>query len=117
MTVACTICAREFTLKKNLNRHMRNFHASKEVVSAENSLLTNNVETSSVNEVETPNGVLMNTVETTNDAPAESVKERPRYSELVNDDVIFEHGCEVLECDECEMYFTTQEQLERHEVV
>ena len=53
--------------------------------------------------------------DTVNDGP--SASKRPRCDEIVSDDAIFEHGLEVLECDRCEMYFTTQEQLDRHEAV
>ena len=118
----CNVCSKEFTFATNLRRHRRNVHgagispamnAPIELVS--NSLLANNIETPPVNE--TLNDASMNTLEPTYDVPSDSVKERPRYNELVDDDTVFEHGCEVLECEHCEMFFTTQEQLERHELV
>ena len=43
--------------------------------------------------------------------------ERPFFNELVDDDVIFAHGREVLECESCEAYFIDQEQLDKHEKV
>ena len=46
-----------------------------------------------------------------------NVVERPCFNEIVDDDDIFEHGCEVLECESCEMYFLSQDELQKHEKV
>ena len=130
----CSVCTKEFTFATNLRRHRRNVHATaaisavpssvENITPARNEPLNNGTVQPSET-VESVNGHEPNCVEPlTNDPidqttsnPAELVKQRPRFNELVDDDAIFEHGCEVLECDDCEMYFTTQEQLERHEVV
>ena len=42
---------------------------------------------------------------------------RPRYDELVDDDPIFEYGCEVPECERCFRYFNSVEELRKHEEV
>ena len=39
---------------------------------------------------------------------------RPRSDEIVTDDIIFQHGREVLECDVCTMYFLSQKNLDAH---
>ena len=42
---------------------------------------------------------------------------RPRYDEIVDDSPIFEHGCEVPECERCFRYFNSVEELWKHEEV
>ena len=50
-------------------------------------------------------------------SPPSTTAERPTFDELADDDAIFEHGKEVLECEGCAMFFLDQEQLDRHEKV
>ena len=44
-------------------------------------------------------------------------QQRPRYDELVDDSPIFEHGCEVPECENCFRYFNSEDELRKHEEV
>ena len=37
-------------------------------------------------------------------------QQRPRYDELVDDSPIFEHGCEVPECENCFRYFNSEDE-------
>ena len=48
---------------------------------------------------------------------SDNIESRPSFYELVDDDDIFVHGREVLECEYCVMFFLDQEQLDRHEKV
>ena len=47
----------------------------------------------------------------------EPASKRPRYDELVDDEPIFEYGCEVPECERCFRYFNSVEELRKHEEV
>ena len=47
----------------------------------------------------------------------EPASKRPRYDELVDDDPIFEYGCEVPECENCFRYFNSEDELRKHEEV
>ena len=128
----CNVCTKEFTFATNLRRHRRNVHATaaisdvpsrvEDISPAMNEQMNNGtVQPSETAETgHEPNCVEPSTndpIDQTSSYAAESVTQRSRFNELVDDDTVFEHGCEVLECEHCEMYFTTQEQLERHEVL
>ena len=84
----CRYCAKSFGRLANMLRHERNMHSNAHEQS----------------EVQ-PSSSSTNAVE------------RPFFNEIVDDDDIFEHGCEVLECESCEMYFLSQDELQKHEKV
>ena len=84
----CTTCGKAFGRLGNLQRHERNLHSNT---------------TSRATDQQS--------------ATSSDATHRPCFSEIVDDDTVFEHGCEVLECDACEMYFLSQEELEKHEKV
>ena len=84
----CSVCGKAFGRLANLHRHERNLHSNVASRSADQQSATSSDAT-----------------------------HRPCFSEIVDDDTVFEHGCEVLECDACEMYFLSQEELTKHEKV
>ena len=84
----CISCGKHFSRLGNLQRHIRNVHDS-----------------ASRRSNDRPS------------SPPSATAERPTFDELVDDDAIFEHGKEVLECEGCAMFFLDQEQLDRHEKV
>jgi uncharacterized C2H2 Zn-finger protein len=92
---SCAICGKTFGRLGNLQRHQRNFHAT-----------TRRPWERKVDE-QPPIAASSNV----------STDKRPCFNELVDDDAIFEHGCEVLKCDICEMYFLSQEELDKHKKV
>ena len=84
----CSQCGKTFGRLANLHRHERNMHSSAYRRS----------------EVQPPSA-------------SSGDVQRPYFHEIVDDDDIFEHGCEVLECETCEMYFLSQDELQKHEKV
>ena len=84
----CSQCRKTFSRPANLYRHARNMHSSAYQRA----------------EVQLPSA-------------STDVVQRPCFHEIVDDDDIFEHGCEVLECETCEMYFLSQNELQKHEKV
>ena len=84
----CGVCGKAFGRLANLQRHERNLHS--------------NVASRATDQQSS----------TSSDAT-----HCPCFSEIVDDDDIFEHGCEVLKCDACKMYFLSKEELTKHEKV
>ena len=107
MTFPCDSCAKEFTAKNNLYRHQRRFHA--QPVNEDN--VATNEAVVTLNALPLENQPIAS-VSTVPDEP--SAAKRPRCYIIVDDDHIFGHGKEVLECDVCEMYFLAQEELNKH---
>ena len=85
----CSVCDKSFGRLANLQRHERNLHSNSAG----------------------PANERPSTSSTTN------LDNRPCFNELVDDDAIFEHGREVLECEGCAMFFLDQEHLDCHEKV
>ena len=88
----CSVCGKAFGRLGNLQRHTRNLHDS----------------------ASGPSNDRPSSLPSTTTTRVES---RPCFNELVDDDDIFEHGREILECEYCARYFLDQEQLDRHEKV
>jgi len=114
--IICSTCDREFTARQNLYRHERTFHprsdgGGENEVCAEDAVHASTVAVAAPSD-EPPALKRPRCDDTVNDGP--STSKRPRCDEIVSDDTIFEHGQEVLECDACEAYFLTQEELDRH---
>ena len=84
----CETCGKQFSRLANCRRHQLNLHSSSRATELPSTSSTDN-----------------------------NIESRPSFYELVDDDDIFEHGREVLECEYCAMYFLDQEQLDRHEKV
>ena len=93
---SCEQCGKAFGRVGNLLRHRRTVHAVVYRRSSDNTT------------TDQP---------TASSAPSNATAEkRLPFYEIVGDDEIF-YGHEVLECDVCEMYFLTQEELDKHEKV
>ena len=100
MVVPCTVCGREFTVATNMYRHRQKVHSW----TTEQAALPSNTPTDA-DATPGPSNVASMT---------EPSMKRPRCDVIVDDDAIFEHGKEVFECDVCNMYFLSQEELDKH---
>ena len=89
---SCSFCSKTFSRAFNLRKHVANMHGQRPTTSSSTAALTS----SSGRQEDDP---------------------RPRYDEIVDESPIFEHGCEVPECERCFRYFNSLEELRKHEEV
>ena len=91
---SCNFCYKTFSRTFNLRKHVANMHGQRSTTSSTVTSAAASASTTS-----------------------EPASKRPRYDELVDDDPIFEYGCEVPECERCFRYFNSVEELRKHEDV
>ena len=101
---SCNFCFKTFSRTFNLRKHVANMHGQRPTTSST---------------VTTAAASASTTFEALTDGSGrqEPASKRPRYDELVDDDPIFEYGCEVPECERCFRYFNSVEELRKHEEV
>ena len=101
---SCNFCYKTFSRTFNLRKHVANMHGQRPTTSS--TVTTAAASASTTSEALTDGS-----------GRQEPAFKRPRYDELVDDDPIFEYGCEVPECERCFRYFNSVEELRKHEEV
>ena len=99
---SCNFCYKTFSRTFNLRKHVANMHGQRPTTSSTVTAAASAITTSAA---------------LTGGSGRHEVDPRPRYDEIVDDSPIFEHGCEVPECERCFRYFNSVEELKKHEKV
>ena len=111
----CNFCFKTFNRTANMRMHMANMHRQELMTSSAAAAAVTTKSTAAPSTTVQRSTSLLTSG--TGQQSRHEQQQRPRYDELVNDSPIFEHGCEVPECERCFRYFNSVEELRKHEEV